>query len=374
MADAKQDKNAAMARTLGAAFLNHQVEELSKKTMAMELQKPRERRGSRGGGQRSSPRNARHQQTDEQRKFRSLDGEHSSEREDRPAGKKDANVIVVDASVLVHAIGQLKVWCRNNREEIIIVPLEALNTLDLLKKGSTPLAHRARAASRILEAQVGTNPRIRVQRDEAYVLWDKIPFQKDEQADEETTSPGPPEWLRRTISCAQWEVDHAVPDDVEGASPPVMVAACLETAQLPDTSAAAATSPVPLPPPSTSKYEQRSSGTLVAHWAKQAGIPILECKATPLPQPSGARHARTPSDEEWRTISTGTNPSARPKSANGRNRGTTPFIGDKGKVYGPGRGGGALVERPAATIAMNASMMQLSKPIRVLARGEKLDP
>ena len=38
----------------------------------------------------------------------------------------------------------------------------ALNTLDLLKKGTSALAHRARAASRILEAQVGTNPRIRI--------------------------------------------------------------------------------------------------------------------------------------------------------------------------------------------------------------------
>ena len=33
-----------------------------------------------------------------------------------------------------------------------------------------------------------------------------------------------------------------------------------------------------------------------------------------------------------------------------------------------------LVERPAATMAMNASMMQPKKVIRVLARGEKLEP
>ena len=50
------------------------------------------------------------------------------------------------------------------------------------------------------------------------------------------------------------------------------------------------------------------------------------------------------------------------------------FSGDKPNIYGPGRNNGVLVERPAATMAMNASMMQPSKVIRVLARGEKLDP
>ena len=38
--------------------------------------------------------------------------------------EKDADVIVVDASVLVNALGQLKKWCRDGQEEIIIVPLE----------------------------------------------------------------------------------------------------------------------------------------------------------------------------------------------------------------------------------------------------------
>ena len=37
---------------------------------------------------------------------------------------KEADVIVVDASVLVNALGQVKKWCRDGQEEIIIVPLE----------------------------------------------------------------------------------------------------------------------------------------------------------------------------------------------------------------------------------------------------------
>lgn len=252
----------------------------------------------------------------------------------------------------------------------------ALNTLDLLKKGTSPHAHRARAASRILEQQVGTNPRIKVQRDEAYVLWDEIPFSKEEQSDEEAPPPGPPEWLRRTISCARWEFDHAVPEDGNGTTPPVVIAVCLETAQVPENPTVVPTlvSPIPLPAPQASKYEQRCAGALVAEWAKRADVPVFECKATPLPQPPGARHARVPSDEEWRTSPPRNLSSPRPKFASVKARGGGPFVGEKSNVYGPGRGGGALVERPAATMVMNANMMHLSKPIRVLARGEKLEP
>lgn len=38
--------------------------------------------------------------------------------------KKDADIVVLDASVLVHALDQLKKWCKSKREEIIVVPLE----------------------------------------------------------------------------------------------------------------------------------------------------------------------------------------------------------------------------------------------------------
>jgi hypothetical protein len=40
--------------------------------------------------------------------------------------EKDADVVVVDASVLVHALHQVKRWCRDGREEIVIVPLEGV--------------------------------------------------------------------------------------------------------------------------------------------------------------------------------------------------------------------------------------------------------
>ena len=42
------------------------------------------------------------------------------------SGDNDADIIIVDASVLVHALYQLKKWSRDGRKEIIIVPLEGI--------------------------------------------------------------------------------------------------------------------------------------------------------------------------------------------------------------------------------------------------------
>lgn len=246
------------------------------------------------------------------------------------------------------------------------------------------MAQRARAASRILEAQVGVNNRIKVQRDDAYVPWDEIPFKDMEASISDLKAPNAttPEWLRRTICCARWEYDNANKAETEAsekesgaasAPPGLIFAVCLEPAQLPEVASATA-SPVPLPAPHMSKHEQRCTGTLVTQWAREAGIPVLECKPTPLPAPptgpgngrNSRNGVRSSSEEEHR--------SGPMKGQNGRKPHRGEFSGDKANVYGPGRNGGVMVERPAATMAMNASMMQPSKVIRVLARGEKLDP
>lgn len=39
-----------------------------------------------------------------------------------------ASVIVLDASVLVYGLGQVRRWCKDERKEILIVPLEGNNT------------------------------------------------------------------------------------------------------------------------------------------------------------------------------------------------------------------------------------------------------
>jgi hypothetical protein len=283
-----------------------------------------------------------------------------------------------------------------------------------LKKGTSPLAQRARAASRILEAQVGTNPRIRVQRDDAFVLWDKIAF-KDLPADVDETDKGPPtqpipvhtapEWVRRTICCARWEVDNASDpppksdfdsDRTSAAAAhadtnkqqeslitqpkPKVVLAILASfphlspqalpIKLTDAPAGTPLTPVPLPAPSQShanKHEARSSGTLVAHWAACAGIQMFEVKPTQggPPTANGAIGNGRGLEDEERTKRL--HPHGHPHHGS-RGRRTSQNVA----VEGGGKSG--LVERPPAVMAMMEMIAQPSKVVRVLARGEKLDP
>ena len=243
--------------------------------------------------------------------------------------------------------------------------------MDLLKKGSSSLAQKARSASRILEAQVGTNPRIRVQRDDAFVLWDKIAF-------EDTTECNPyscPEWVRRIICCALWEIEHpeeelkasdrrsfeanATPNDNDP-KPHKVVLAVLSSApnlspqsislKLADMTVGFEPSlaPVPLPAPTvphTSKHEVRSLGGLVTSWGTKAKIQLLEVDPA-LP-------GRDEDDRPKRS---------HPCHGSNRNRGGDHAIAKSG-----------LVERPPAVMAMMGMISQPNRVVRVLARGEKLD-
>lgn len=248
-----------------------------------------------------------------------------------------------------------------------------MNTLDLLKKGTSPLAQRARSASRILEAQVGTNPRIRVQRDDAFVPWDRIEFKdvlpdddKDKATSQSLHLSGSPEWVRRMICCARWEVDHvfetlaSTNDKLKVVlailSPSAAPAQVGRTEAMPEVS-----SPVPLPAPSphTHKYEPRSAGLLIGHWASRAGITLLEVEpsAAPLAPPS-SNHPRNIDDDD------------RGKRQAGRGRRNS-HTAPGGLPIARSTG---LVERPAAVMQMMEVVSQPSKVVRVLARGEKLEP
>ncbi|KAH6879718.1 hypothetical protein BKA70DRAFT_198185 [Coprinopsis sp. MPI-PUGE-AT-0042] len=351
----------AMSRALGAAFLNHKVEQLEKTVTGTGSGNWRDRRtpqthgsspngvirrgptthGAKGAPRKTGEptmatptRGAHHQH-----RGATTSPPHRRRSEEEDKKEKDADIIVVDASVLVHALYKVKKWARDGREEIVIVPLEALNTLDLLKKGNSALAQRARAASRILEAQVGTNSRIRVQRDDAYVLWDKIPVK--EEPDSKASSC--PEWVRRVICCAQWESEHAkaglkVILAVLGSAPTISPQTAVRGLDHDVT-----LNPVPLPAPNPhhNKHEPRSAGALVSSWATRAGVELLEVEPT-LPGRGGAED-----DDRGK----------RPCRARG-------LSGDKA----------SLVERPPAVKVMMEMCAQPSKTVRLLARGEKLDP
>ncbi|KAG1745036.1 uncharacterized protein EDB91DRAFT_1236452 [Suillus paluster] len=381
----------AMSRALGAAFLSHQVEQLEKSVTRgpasgnwRDRRQPQadpghtNRRGiiNHAPKQRPSPGNRSVKKPvteavpERERSEVKVPKHRKSSEEAR--GDKDADIVVVDASVLVHALHQVKKWCRDGRDEIVIVPLEALNTLDLLKKGTSPLAQRARSASRILEAQVGTNPRIRVQRDDAFVPWDRIDFKDlplDDDKDKPTSQPlhlsGSPEWVRRMICCARWEVDHVAETLASTSDKLKVVLAVLSSSAAPAQVGRTETtpevsSPVPLPAPSphTHKYEPRSAGLLIGHWATRAGITILDVEPStaPLSLPS-SNHPRNVDEEDRgkRTAGRGT-----------RNSHTAPGA--------PTARGTGLVERPPAVMQMMEVISQPSKVVRVLARGEKLEP
>lgn len=153
-----------MSRALGAAFLNHQVEQLEKTVS--------------NGGPASG--NWRDRRQAHQRTYSPVSpGATATKRGSNPVAqtkkggetpvdrttnisptarkrsgeeeRKDADVVVVDASVLVNALYQVKKWCRDGREEIVIVPLEGdyclvplLPSLIILFKLSTPSIYSRR--------------------------------------------------------------------------------------------------------------------------------------------------------------------------------------------------------------------------------------
>lgn len=127
-----------MSRALGAAFLNHQVEQLEK---SVNNRIPgttnwRDRRvphSDQGGRNSSGKLNnlqgglASRRVSGSPPKQRIDDmplRDPSDKKQKRGQETKDADIIVLDASVLIHALGQLKKWSRDGRQEIIIVPLE----------------------------------------------------------------------------------------------------------------------------------------------------------------------------------------------------------------------------------------------------------
>lgn len=134
-----------MSRALGAAFLTHQVEQLEKSVSAAPPRpSPSRNHNSNNNNNNWRDRQRSHPQQSADSKrgqlpvggIRITTTSHHQQKERPGATKnrgaeeakktsaKDADVVVVDASVLVNALGQVKKWCRDGQEEIIIVPLE----------------------------------------------------------------------------------------------------------------------------------------------------------------------------------------------------------------------------------------------------------
>ena len=130
-----------MSRALGAAFLNHQVEQLEKSVSNRPAvsgnwrdrrQTPPEFSNATGrGGNNNSKRplqppvvRAARKKSNEPPERDRTESRHRRKLSGDPKGEKDADIVVVDASVLVHALYQVKKWCKEGRQETVIVPLE----------------------------------------------------------------------------------------------------------------------------------------------------------------------------------------------------------------------------------------------------------
>jgi hypothetical protein len=130
-----------MSRALGAAFLNHQVEQLEKSVSSNGPTSGnwRDRKYPATGSAKRGPSSpaikipktkveTKALSTKERDKDFDTIGTSPSMRrtsaEDKP--EKHADIIVVDASVLIHALYQVRKWCRDGRQEIVIVPLEGM--------------------------------------------------------------------------------------------------------------------------------------------------------------------------------------------------------------------------------------------------------
>lgn len=120
----------AMSKALGAAFLNHQVEQLEKTVSAKEHGGWRDRRFNgqqpTGGANNRRPAQGAGGGPKVAKKGGEVNGVDERRRRDGTFEDKDADIVVVDASVLVHGISQVKKWCREGRREIVIVPLEGV--------------------------------------------------------------------------------------------------------------------------------------------------------------------------------------------------------------------------------------------------------
>jgi hypothetical protein len=120
----------AMSKALGAAFLSHQVEQLEKTTnngsgwrrdgSRNQPGRAPPRRAASGPAPASPPKNiARRKQSGDR-----VANDAPPNRRSNEGPTKDADVIVVDASVLVHCLNQVKAWCKDGRKETLVVPLE----------------------------------------------------------------------------------------------------------------------------------------------------------------------------------------------------------------------------------------------------------
>jgi hypothetical protein len=224
----------------------------------------------------------------------------------------------------------------------------AIGILDLAKKGTSTLAVRARAASRFLEEQVGSNQHVRLQGDRAHILWEDIPISLasakpavgDVATAAETQDPGnadapqvkenAPQWVRSILGSVAWEVQEYADKTV--------VLAVMDNLTVNSNDATR---------DAQMRLEQRVNGESTLSWASRLKLPLIKVAERALSDNAVLSN--------WQTAGRTPKQNTRPPPRN---------TGHSNKKRG---GNAALVEKPPAPVMPAAG-------VRLLARGEQLAP
>ncbi|WWC87834.1 uncharacterized protein L201_002728 [Kwoniella dendrophila CBS 6074] len=220
-------RQAKLSKALSAAYLNHQIAELESKVKAATLTPPQAEprlqptspRLTRGEVKQNSARNGNGviQERDPNDDLGRPDDVEDPDDED---DSEEWRVVVVDVSALMWAKNAVKRLVGKGWE--IVVPLEAIRTLDLLKKGNSPSALSARQAARYIEhatqfhSLLSSDPSITVQSGTNYKKGRGLRIQREEEhlhvnsmIDELALPPmdghsNLPIWVKKVFSCVAY--------------------------------------------------------------------------------------------------------------------------------------------------------------------------
>lgn len=158
-AQQKADRQARLSHAMGVMFLQDKVDKLERD--ASKITYPRSLRQSKSGPAADlTSSSTRYDSAHTYPKPRALTGPGISPAAGTPTNRvQDAasathSIRLVDASVLIFSLRSVHNWSRD-QSTCVVIPLEAINTLDLLKKGDDPINLAARKATRWLEDKIG---------------------------------------------------------------------------------------------------------------------------------------------------------------------------------------------------------------------------
>ncbi|WOO85211.1 uncharacterized protein LOC62_06G008710 [Vanrija pseudolonga] len=227
------EKKAALSKALSAAYLEHQIADLESRVNAIGVDDKAGAAGGGGGGAGAAnnhnnnksptrrawgaaaaaaptPAPAPAPAPQPQPQQRRIDESSASDSEPEADGWR---VAVVDVSALMWAPKSVRRLVQRGYE--VVVPLDAVRTLDMLKKGSAVVAQSARAATRYVEhasrhwRPVSADPSLAVQAGTHYKKGRGLRLQRD---DESAPPPAaamagdmpPPKWVASVLGCAAY--------------------------------------------------------------------------------------------------------------------------------------------------------------------------